>query len=72
MVPCIPNILKYADISQLAAMMAPRPLTISEPCWASGNPLSASEVGNSFGWARQIYALVQRERSSDHRRQITP
>jgi hypothetical protein len=57
MVPCIPSILKYADISQLAAMIAPRTLTIRQPLWASGTPLSQKETDATFSYCRQIYSL---------------
>ncbi|MFH0797267.1 MAG: alpha/beta hydrolase family protein [Candidatus Omnitrophota bacterium] len=59
MVPCIPNILKYADIPQLAALVCPRPLTITEPMWASGEMVSGSglDLSGVFAWTRRFYEV---------------
>ena len=57
MIPCIPHILRYGDVAQLAALVAPRPLTISRALWASGRPVPAAECGRLFAWTRRVYAL---------------
>ncbi len=59
MVPCIPRILEHADIAQLAALVAPRPLTIAEPRWASDQVLTKDEVDRGFTWTRQVYHLYK-------------
>ncbi|MEO7298778.1 MAG: alpha/beta hydrolase family protein, partial [Verrucomicrobiota bacterium] len=55
MVPLIPNILKSADIAQLAALVAPRPLNITAPLWGSGGAVSPAEAQNAFAWTQQAY-----------------
>ena len=60
-VPCIPNMLKYADIPQLAALVAPKPLSIVEPIWASGNPVQKEELDKVFSWTKRVYHLNNRE-----------
>ena len=55
MAPLIPNILKSADIAQLAALVAPRPLTIIAPLWGSGDALSPAEAQKAFAWTQQAY-----------------
>jgi hypothetical protein len=57
MVPGIPGILRVADIPQLAALVAPRRLSVEGPMWASADPLTASEVEREFAWTRQVYEL---------------
>jgi acetyl esterase/lipase len=57
MVPCIPNILKLADIVQLAAMVCPRPLTITDPLWADGKAVSTEDTLRVFAWARRFYEV---------------
>jgi len=57
MVPCIPNILKYADIPQLAAMVCPRPLTITSPVLASGEMVGNKNLQNAFAWTKRFYKV---------------
>jgi hypothetical protein len=57
MAPCIPSILKAADIPQLAALVAPRPLTLREPLWASGTPLTEDEAARQFAWTNATYRV---------------
>ena len=61
MVPCLPGVLKLADIPQLAALVAPRPLLVREPSWASGDLLSATEAARQFAWTRQVYRVCRAE-----------
>ena len=61
LVPCIPDMLLYADITQLAALIAPRPLTLTNPIWASGNSLTPSELSSNFSWTRSLYRLTDAE-----------
>ena len=55
MVPCIPTILEVADIPQLASLVCPRPLTIADPVWADGKPVSADEMSRAFAWTIHFY-----------------
>jgi dienelactone hydrolase len=83
MVPCIPGVLRHADIPQLAALVAPRPLTISRPLCASGKPVRSEDLDRQFAWTRQAYHLhnadkalkitdrdAERSRQASVRRQI--
>ena len=56
-VPCIPHILKYADIPQIMALVAPRPLRVLEPKWASGEPVPPADRAAVLRWTSQVYAL---------------
>ncbi len=55
--PCIPGILKQADIPQLMALVAPRPLTMIGPKWASGAALPARDYAAAFAATADVYAL---------------
>ena len=55
MAPLIPSILKSADIAQLAALVAPRPLTIAATLWGSGDAASPAEAQDAFAWTQQAY-----------------
>jgi len=55
--PCIPSILKHADIPQIMALVAPRPLTVIEPKWASGESLPAKDFAAAFASTADVYAL---------------
>jgi hypothetical protein len=57
MAPCIPKVLKVADIPQLVALVSPRPLTIADPVWASGERLSREDLPGAFAWARRFYEV---------------
>ena len=63
MVPCIPHLLKTADIPQLAALVAPRPLTIIDPLRASGNAVSNEEALKAFEWTQRIYGLQKADKA---------
>ena len=63
MLPCIPHLLSSADIPQLMALVAPRPLEIDEPLWASGDPVAQDELDPAFAWARQVYRVHKAEGS---------
>jgi len=55
MVPCIPGILHHADVPQLAALVAPRALTIQGPLGASGKPVRREDLDKAFAWTRRAY-----------------
>lgn len=59
----IPNILKCADIADIAAMIAPRKLTIGEFVRSDGTSSSGEEVGNLFGRCQYIYDLLNADSS---------
>jgi dienelactone hydrolase len=54
----VPNILELADVGQLAALVAPRPLHISRFIEPDGEPPSVERVQISFNYCRQIYRLM--------------
>ena len=53
-----PNILKYADIPEIAAMIAPRPLVIDYPVGPDLRKLSVSEAEENFRLAREVYEYL--------------
>jgi hypothetical protein len=57
MLPCIPHILKVADIPQIMALIAPRPLTVIEPKWASGESVAAKDYAAAFAWTADTFTL---------------
>ena len=57
MVPCIPGILKLADIPQLVSLVCPRPLAIIDPVWANGKPVPAGNLPSVFAWTRRFYEV---------------
>jgi hypothetical protein len=57
MVPCIPSLLEAGDIPQLAALVAPRPLSIDAPQHASGNPVPEKDLNSAFAWTHAVYRL---------------
>ncbi len=57
MVPCIPAILKLADIPQLASLVCPRPLTITDPLWANGKAVSVGDMPRVFAWTTRYYEV---------------
>jgi hypothetical protein len=54
----VPNILELADVGQLAALAAPRPLAISRCVEPSGEPASTERVRRSFAYCEQVYRLI--------------
>jgi cephalosporin-C deacetylase-like acetyl esterase len=55
----IPGILKSADVADIAAMVAPRALEISEFVTADGTSPSASEIAAAFKRCTDVYALLK-------------
>ena len=53
-----PNILKYADIPELAAMVAPRPLTVEQPLSPHLEPLSQEEASECFEFTWTVYEYL--------------
>src|SRR5690606_35243605 len=57
-----PNIVReVGDIPHLAALVAPRPVTIAGAVWGNGKSLSASEIVEAYQAARHVFALENAE-----------
>jgi cephalosporin-C deacetylase-like acetyl esterase len=52
----VPGALEYYDLPDLAATLAPRPLTIRNPVDAAGQPVSQEELERVYARAREAYA----------------
>lgn len=57
----IPGVLAYYDLPDLAAMMAPRKLTILSPVDGAGKPLSQAQVVAAYARAREAYQAAGAE-----------
>ncbi len=53
-----PRLLRYADIPQVAAMVAPRPLTIEAPLDPLARPLSRGVAEEVFSFTRRVYKVA--------------
>lgn len=56
-----PRILEIADVPEIAAMVAPRPLLLENPLGPRAKPLSRKEVEELFGFAREVYRIYGSE-----------
>ena len=57
-----PGILRdVGDVSQLAALVAPRPLVIERGVSGGNTPLTAEELGNAYAAASRVYRLLGAE-----------
>jgi dienelactone hydrolase len=54
----VPNILELADVAQLAALAAPRPLMISRCVEPGGESASSQRVRATFSYCEQVYRLL--------------
>jgi len=57
----VPGALKVYDLPDLAAAIAPRPLTIRNPIDAAGNPVSQAELEEAYAVARAAYKAAGAE-----------
>ena len=57
----IPQILNYADIPQIAALIAPRSLNLVNPVNGENEPLPEETFNIAFGWTRDVYELLRAE-----------
>ncbi|HLY07929.1 MAG TPA: prolyl oligopeptidase family serine peptidase [Planctomycetota bacterium] len=57
----IPGALAHFDLPDLAAMMAPRRLTILSPVDGAGKPVSQVELDTAYGKAREAYRAAGAE-----------
>jgi cephalosporin-C deacetylase-like acetyl esterase len=55
MVVMVPDLLRYADVPQLAALAAPRPVAILNSLRADGAPASARELEALYAWPRAAF-----------------
>jgi len=53
-----PNILELADVGQLAALAAPRPLAIGRCVEPDGELASAERVRGAFAYSDRVYRLL--------------
>jgi len=60
MLPSIPYILDTADIPQIAALVSPKPLTITAPKYADDRNLTKEEILNVFTWTTAAYQSADR------------
>jgi cephalosporin-C deacetylase-like acetyl esterase len=59
----VPGVLKAYDLPDLAAALAPRPLTIRHPLDAAGNPVSQAELEEAYATARAAYKAAGAEKN---------
>jgi hypothetical protein len=52
----VPGVLEVYDLPDVAAALAPRPLTLRSPLDAAGNPVGLSVLEEAYGVARSSYA----------------
>jgi len=56
-----PGILRFGDIPQLAALMAPRQLIVSDGVTPQGQKLGEKQLHDAYAFTRAIYRLFQAE-----------
>lgn len=52
----IRDVLKYYDLPQVAATIAPRRLTITAPVDAMKNPVALADARRAYAWTAEVYA----------------
>jgi len=57
----IPGVLARADLPELAALMAPRKLTIKAPVDGAGKPVSQADLDAAYAGARKAYQAAGAE-----------
>jgi hypothetical protein len=57
----VPGVLAWYDLPDLAALIAPRPLTIRKPIDAAGNPVGQPELERVYAACRKAYAAGKKE-----------
>ena len=53
-----PGMLDVADVGQLAALLAPRPLVVPAAIEPEGGPATIERMWSAFEFTRRIYGLV--------------
>jgi dienelactone hydrolase/pimeloyl-ACP methyl ester carboxylesterase len=59
----VPGVLQYYDLPDLAALIAPRPLTIKNPVDAQGRPVSQAELESVYAKAIAAYKKAGAEKA---------
>jgi dienelactone hydrolase len=59
----VPGVLAYYDLPDLAALIAPRPLTIKNPVDAMGKPVSQAELEKVYARAIEAYKKAGAEKA---------
>jgi hypothetical protein len=59
----IPGALKMYDLPELAALLAPRPLSIRQAVDAAGKRLTQAVLESAWGPARAAYGRLKAEKS---------
>jgi len=54
----LPGILRYADVSQVAAAAAPRRVIVSSPVSMNGAAAADAAVQQAYSWAKSVYQLL--------------
>ncbi len=57
----VPGVLVWYDLPDLAALIAPRPLTIRAPLDAAGKPVTQEELERTYAAARAVYKEMKKE-----------
>ena len=50
-----PNLLKHADVCELATLVAPRPLIVVDPIAPDGRPAAAEPAERAFSFTKAVY-----------------
>lgn len=53
-----PNLLKHADVAEVAAMVAPRQLTVENPLDPHLRPMGREDAEKTFEFTREVYELL--------------
>lgn len=61
----VPGVLEAYDLPDLAAALAPRPLTVRQALDPTGKPVFSESLGESYAAARESYRRAGAERSLD-------
>jgi hypothetical protein len=56
-----PRLLEIADVPEIAAMVAPRPLLFETPLGPRAKPLNKGEVEKLFDFTKKVYRLYGAE-----------
>ena len=59
----VPNILQVADMPHLAALVAPRRMSIASGMNTAGHAVAGEPLAGAFSFTRSIYALLGQERN---------
>jgi dienelactone hydrolase len=59
----VPGVLAYYDLPDLAALIAPRPLTINNPVDAAGKPVGQEELERVYAACREAYSSAGAEKN---------